>query len=244
MEEEDELSTSAPGANPLTAPRQNACRPESRTLRANPWKSLAGASNFSTVSEGFSISIFPASKTIYIYICQTPRHEVYKFESGSRATSPKHGVQTIHFQRGQNWGSLLHPPSLLPDPQLSPSWEPKGMWGRGQAGSWATTLTQVGLDPKVVPTLLGKGWRLPHALGQPVIAEGDKGPCTPSRLIRQCAWRPAEVLVDWLRSHLERDIQRGPSTPHPTPPPTPSTALSRSGFMLTTGRMSDSEAHR
>ena len=119
----------------------------------------------------------------------------------------------------------------------------EGNVGEGTPGCWVTTLTQVGLDPKVVPPLLGKGWRLPHALGQPVIAEGDEGPRTPSRLIRQRAWRLAEVLMDQLRSHLERDIQRGPSTPHPTPPPAPSAALSPSGFMLTMGQMSDSEAH-
>lgn len=59
VEEEDKLSTSA-------SPPQNVCRPESRTLRADPWKSLAVTSYFSTASEGFSISIFPASKTFQI----------------------------------------------------------------------------------------------------------------------------------------------------------------------------------
>lgn len=41
---------------------------------------------------------------------------------------------------------------------------------------------QVGLHPDVIPTLLGMSWSLPHALGQPVMEEGDGGPSTTSGL--------------------------------------------------------------
>lgn len=47
--------------------------------------------------------------------------------------------------------------------------------------SWDTTQMQVGLHP-VIPTLLGMSWSLPHALGQPVMEEGDGGPSTTSGL--------------------------------------------------------------
>lgn len=179
---------------------------------------------------------------IYIYKRQTPRHEVYKFESGSRGTFPKHGVQRIHFQRGQNWGSLLHPPSLLPDPQLSSSWELKGMWGRGQAGSWDITRTQVGLDPKVVPTLLERA-------GGPLLRWASRSLKREMRVPAPPPGSLDNVHGDLLRSPWtgsdpacvsERDIHRSPSTLHPTQPP--STALSRSEFTLTTGWMSDGEA--
>ena len=58
------------------------------------------------------------------------------------------------------------------------------------------------IGPQGGPDPAGKGWRLPPALDQRVTEEGDEGPCTPSRLIRKRARRPAEVLVDRLRSGL------------------------------------------
>lgn len=138
---------------------------------------------------------------------------------------------------------LSSPPSLLSDLQLSPSWELKGMWGRGQAGSWDITRTQVGLDPKVVPTLLERagGSLLRWASGSL-----KREMRVPAPLPGSLENVHGDLLrSSWTGSDLacisERDIHRGPSTLHPTHPP--STALSRSGFTLTMGRTSDGEAH-